>query len=250
MADRFPSRLWLVRHGESSGNVARDKALATGSEIIELTERDIDVPLSDLGEKQAAAVGHWFASLPEETQPDCVLSSPYRRAKTTAEIISSQALGIRAIPIIDERLREKEFGALNRLTKAGIEARFPQEAELRASVGKFYYRPPAGESWCDVVLRLRSAFDSICLRHAGKRVLIVGHQVVVLCFRYLLEELDEKSLLSIDSEGEVANCSVTEYTFEPGEAGVIPTLVRYNFVAPLEREGTKVTAEPDRPAVR
>jgi broad specificity phosphatase PhoE len=45
----------------------------------------------------------------------------------------------------------------------------------------------------------------------GCRVLVIGHQVVVLCFRYLLEHLDEAALLAIDRKGEVANCSVTEY---------------------------------------
>ncbi|WP_354070601.1 hypothetical protein [Caulobacter sp. 1776] len=32
---------------------------------------------------------------------------------------------------IDERLREKEFGVLDRLTRVGIEARFPEHAEFR-----------------------------------------------------------------------------------------------------------------------
>jgi broad specificity phosphatase PhoE len=55
--------------------------------------------------------------------------------------------------------------------------------------------PPAGESWCDVILRLRSVLDTISLHYRGKRVLIVGHQVVVLCLRYLLENMDEQTIL-------------------------------------------------------
>lgn len=65
--------------------------------------------------------------------------------------------------IIDERLREKEFGILDRLTRLGIEQRHPELAASRQLVGKFYYRPPAGESWCDVILRLRSVLDTISL---------------------------------------------------------------------------------------
>ena len=42
-------------------------------------------------------------------------------------------------------------------------------------------------------------------------MLIVAHQVVVLCMRYLLENLDEAQILAIDAEGDVANCAVTEY---------------------------------------
>jgi hypothetical protein len=44
-------------------------------------------------------------------------------------------------------------------------------------------------------------------------VLISSHQVVVLCMRYLLENLDEAQILAIDAEGDVANCGVTEYAF-------------------------------------
>ena len=60
---------------------------------------------------------------------------------------------------LDERLREKEFGVLDRLTREGIAELYSQQAEFRRVLGKFYHRPPAGESWCDVILRLRSALD-------------------------------------------------------------------------------------------
>jgi hypothetical protein len=46
---RWPSRLWLVRHGQSAGNVAREAAVAAGEHLIGLEVRDVDVPLSDLG---------------------------------------------------------------------------------------------------------------------------------------------------------------------------------------------------------
>ena len=112
-------------------------------------------------------------------------------------------------------------------------------------MGKFYHRPPGGESWCDVILRLRSALDTICLHHAGERVMIVAHQVVVLCLRYLIERMTEEEILAIDREGDVANCSVTEYVHQPG-SGLL--LRRYNFLNPLLEEGAPVTAEPDAPA--
>jgi broad specificity phosphatase PhoE len=63
--------------------------------------------------------------------------------------------------IADQRLREKEFGILDRLTKFGITQRYPELAQQRSHVGKFYFRPPGGESWCDVILRLRSMLDTI-----------------------------------------------------------------------------------------
>ncbi|WP_448191969.1 histidine phosphatase family protein [Azospirillum sp. sgz301742] len=248
MLQRWPQRLWVVRHGESAGNVARDAAHAAGLTHIDIEHRDVDVPLSSDGEEQSQALGRWFAALPPDERPDVVLTSPYVRARRTAEIVQAGG-GLRvevADFVVDERLREKEFGVLDRLTRLGIERHHPDQAEFRRILGKFYHRPPAGESWCDVILRLRSAMDTISLHYGGRRVLIVSHQVVVLCMRYLLENLDEGQILAIDREGDVANCAVTEYAFDSAASSTgRMELRRYNFVAPLERAGAPVTDAPD-----
>jgi broad specificity phosphatase PhoE len=248
MHERWPERLWIVRHGESAGNVARDAAHAAGLSHIDIAHRDVDVPLSSLGEQQSRALGRWFASLPPAERPNVVLTSPYLRAQRTAEIIQAEGgVGVeRQTFVVDERLREKEFGVLDRLTRSGIEELHPDQAEFRRLLGKFYHRPPGGESWCDVILRLRSALDTISLHHSGCRVLIVGHQVVVLCLRYLLENMTEQQILEIDAAADVANCSVTEYRLHQGigEHGQL-LLNCYNFVAPLEDAGAPVTSEPD-----
>jgi broad specificity phosphatase PhoE len=242
----WPAQLWLVRHGESAGNVARDLAEQSGAVSIEISGRDVDVPLSALGERQSKAVGAWFAHLPPSERPTVVLTSPYARARQTSQLIVQAAkLSANAIQVADERLREKEFGSLNRLTRAGIAARFPHEAELRATLGKFYYRAPGGESWCDVILRLRSVLDHIQLRHAGERVLVVTHQVVILCFRYLLENLDEERLLEIDRAGDVANCAITSFRASTSNGRESLALAAYNFVAPLEDAGETITKEKD-----
>ncbi len=254
MLQHWPSHLWIVRHGESAGNVARDAAMSAGAMRIDVDERDVDVPLSPLGRDQARAVGRWFAGLTAAERPEVVLVSPYRRARSTAEAIrvaGGLAEGIEEF-VVDERLREKEFGILDRLTREGIETLHPDQAEFRRLLGKFYHRPPGGESWCDVILRLRSALDTVALHYGGRRVLIVAHQVVVLCLRYLIETMTEEQILLIDAGGDVANCSVTEYAFDPCRGGTgKPELLRYNFVSPLHREGTEVTSKPDAgPAVR
>ena len=237
-----PARLWIVRHGESLGNLARDRAFASGVDRIEIEERDVDVPLSDLGARQAEALGGWFARYGPDERPEVAIASPYRRARQTAEIaLNAGDLDLRLL--IDERLREREFGVLDRLTTGGIHRLYPEQAQLRATLGKFYHRPPGGESWCDVVLRLRSFIDTLRLCHAGRRVLIVCHQVVVLCLRYVLEEMDEAEILAIDHEGDVINCSVTEY----GLDGQLK-LTRYNEAAPMDQAGTPVTAEPSKEA--
>jgi broad specificity phosphatase PhoE len=246
----LPERLWLVRHGESAGNVARDTAEAAGLPNIDLAHRDVDVPLSPLGERQSRALGRWFGSMAESEQPTVVLASPYVRAKQTATLVieSSRIPGARLRQVADERLREKEFGSLNQLTKHGIRAKFPNEWELRTRLGKFYYRPPGGESWCDVILRLRSVWDQMQLQFASDRVLVVAHQAVVLCFRYLLENMTEEQVLAIDREKDVANCGVTFYERQRDDQGRPELALReYNFVAPLEDAGTPVTKEPDAP---
>ncbi|PIB92546.1 histidine phosphatase family protein [Caulobacter sp. FWC2] len=248
MEQRWPNRLWIVRHGQSAGNVARDAADAAGMSRIDIADRDMDVALSALGHQQAAALGRWFAGQPAQDRPRTVLTSPYLRAIQTSQAVRDAGGTVEPHRkfCIDERLREKEFGILDRLTRHGIEAQFPDQAEFRRLLGKFYHRPPGGESWCDVILRLRSLIDTLSLHHRGDDVLIVAHQVVVLCLRYLLEGLTEEEILAIDAQADIANCGLTEYRFDPtrGPGGEL-VLTRYNFTAPLEAQAAPVTAAPD-----
>jgi broad specificity phosphatase PhoE len=244
----WPDRLWIVRHGESAGNVARDEAHSAGAERVILSGRDVDVPLSNRGEEQAKALGDYFADARRD-RPDVLLASPYRRAMQTAEIFR-QAGGSHGSPAIrvDERLREKEFGILDGLTTSGVSTLEPDQAQFRALLGKFYHRPPGGESWCDVIFRLRSVLNTIALHHGGQRVMIIAHQVVVLCFRYIIEEMTEDRILAIDREGDVANCSITEYRLNPRKGLNSMELVRYNDIEHLVRAPrTQVTVESDRP---
>jgi len=251
---KWPQTLWVVRHGQSSGNVARDAAEAAGLADITIAERDVDVPLSPLGERQSDALGRWFVALPPEQRPTVLLASPYLRARQTAERVRAAiaaAGGDGAAPemTLDERLREKEFGILDRLTRNGIRAKYPELAEQRGHVGKFYFRPPGGESWCDVILRLRSFIEMVTREHRRERVLLVAHQVIVNCLRYLLERLDEAAILAIDRVADVPNCSVTSYEFDPaaGRRGKL-VLRQASFVLPLEEAGAPVTTAPDKPA--
>ena len=223
--------------------------MAAGLERIDVPARDVDVPLSARGEEQAAGLGRWFAAGEAHGRPDVLLSSPYLRARETARIFRAAGGCDPDEPICtDERLREKEFGILDGLTTSGIAVQEPQQAEIRRLLGKFYHRPPGGESWCDVIFRLRSLMDTVALHHAGGRVMIVAHQVVVLCLRYVIEGLDEQEILEIDRSGDLFNCSVTEYCFDPdhGRQGGL-RLVRFNDVAPVTEESSAlVTDSSDR----
>jgi broad specificity phosphatase PhoE len=240
--------LFVVRHGQSAGNVARDAAHEKGLTRIDLAHRDVDVPLSDLGREQARSLGSWFASFEEDRKPEILLSSPYLRAVETAQLFRDGGGCDPKEPIcIDERLREKEFGILDGLTTTGVAEFEPDQAAFRKLLGKFYHRPPGGESWVDVIFRLRALLDTVSLHYGGRRVMIVAHQVVVLCLRYVIENLSEQEILAIDREGDVANCAITEYRFAPaaGRDGKL-VLERYNVTAPMTASQTAVTAAPDK----
>jgi probable phosphoglycerate mutase len=244
----WPASIWLVRHGESAGNVARDHAEYHGLPMIDIAERDMDVPLSRRGEHQARALGEWLRTQPPELRPTCTLASPYVRARATAELVL-EASGCPPDELdveVDERLREREFGVLDRLTRAGIEARHPEQAAARTFLGKFYHRPPGGESWADVALRLRSVLDTVGRQYAGERLLVVTHQVVILVFRYLLERLSEVELLAIDRDAEIANCALTIFDYErsAGRHGGM-ALRRWNDPSAVLAAGEPVTTEPD-----
>jgi len=209
-----PRRLILVRHGESMGNVAREAAESSGSERIDIDQRDPDVPLSDLGRDQAVALGRWLAELPESDRPTEVWSSPYVRARQTA----AEALAAAGLPLpigTDERLRDRELGVLDLLTSAGVRNRFPEEAQRRRWLGKLYYRPPGGESWADVALRLRSFIGDLPRVGSGGRALVVCHDAIILLFRYVLEHLDEDGLFALARAGSIRNASVTVLELQP-----------------------------------
>ncbi len=212
-ARRGPEQLVLVRHGESCGNLADARAREEGAERLDLSDRDADVELSETGRRQADALNHWLKEH-SELRPDAVLCSPYRRAAETAER-AVKGLGVELI--FDERLRERDLGALDGLTGAGIRAKFPEEAERRTKLGKFYYQPPSGESWCDVVFRIRTLFADLRETFDGASVWMFTHQAVITSFRYVLEGLTEQELMEIDRTSRLGNASMTRYC--RGESG-------------------------------
>jgi len=203
-----PAELTLVRHGESLGNRADAAAREAKAERLDLDQRDADVALSDTGQEQADGVAAWLGGAGAAAPPDLVISSPYRRARETAERMVS---GLDVDLVFDERLRERDLGVFDGLTGLGIRARYPDEAKRRQKLGKFYYQPPSGESWCDVVLRVRSLLQDLRHGYDGARLWLVTHQAVIMSFRYALEELSEEDLLEIDREVQIPNASMTTY---------------------------------------
>ncbi len=210
---KWMDNLLIVRHGESQRNVGKQAALAAGELEYGANVRDMDVTLTPRGVKQAEATGRHLAS---QFRFDRVFVSPFVRAVQTAQLILKHYN--HSVPLsYEERIREKEFGILDGLTKAGIDKKYPDEKRRREREGKYYYRPPGGESYPDVALRVHSFLGTLSRDCARQTVLVVCHSVVVLAFRRLLERLSEAELLAIDRDPEqdVCNCSVTRYAFDP-----------------------------------
>ncbi|GAA2131688.1 histidine phosphatase family protein [Kitasatospora kazusensis] len=207
----LPSVLIATRHGESLANVEFQLAAETGAMTVPITSRDADIPLSLHGQAQAQALGRWWAGLPAADRPRSVWCSPYVRAAETARIALAQSSGLGAVPVglpvrYDERLRDRELGVLEMLTRAAIDKEHPAEAARRRKMGELYYRPPGGESFLDVALRVRSLLRDLSEEEAGRPVLLVAHDCTVLMLRYVLDHLTEPQLLDL---GPVRNCSTS-----------------------------------------
>ncbi len=233
--------LILVRHGESMGNVAAAAAYVAGDDVIQVGARDADVPLSPIGVTQAEAFGRWLAERPADEVPQAVWCSPYVRAVQTAQTALTVAgLGL---PLrIDERLRDRELGILDLLTSLGVDRRFPDEAVRRRWLGKFYHRPPGGESWADMALRLRSVLRDIDDDEPDRRVLIVAHDALILMVRYVCERMTEADVLGIAATSSVANASVTRLGRPSGRGPW--TLVTFNEAEHVRESGAPVTTHP------
>lgn len=237
--------LVLVRHGESVGNVAAAEAERAGLEVIALETRDADTPLSPLGAEQAAALGAWLRAQGGNDAPDVVWCSPYVRALQTA-VIALQSAGSTLTVRQDERLRDRELGILDLLTSTGVAARYPDEDARRHHLGKFYYRPPGGESWADLTLRVRSFLGDLDRAEPGRCVLVVAHDAVISTVRYVCEALSEQEVLDLARRWPVRNAAVSRLVRRP--TGWVATVV--NDDAHLRRDDTPVTEHPgDRDAL-
>jgi broad specificity phosphatase PhoE len=241
-----PQALWLVRHGQSEGNVVRDDAERQDAMEFVLGCRDADVALSDLGRRQATALGTWLAEQPPHLHPEAVLVSPYRRAAHTADLLL-EAAGLQHLPRgTDERLRDREMGEWDGLTWRGIVAHHAEEAERAKVVGRYFHRPPGGESWADIALRLRTLLADAARELPGARLLVVAHDVVIQLTRALIEGFDEHATVELVTTTAYANCGLTVFERDGGR----PRLDRYNWTAPVREQGEPETRSEDAPVGR
>ncbi len=150
-------RVLLTRHGQSAWN-------AEGR-----WQGQADPPLSKLGRAQARAAGALVGSF------DAVIASDLDRASSTAQIIAEDT-GIGPV-LVDPRLRERDAGEFQGLTRPEIEERFP--GHLASATW-----PPSWEPDASLLGRALEALDAIAERVGAGEVLVVAHAGII----YALED--------------------------------------------------------------
>ena len=101
------AELLLVRHGQSLANVAFPAADKDGLLEAEVSGRDAEVPLTEYGRAQAAALGEWIGDRPEDELPQVVITSPYLRARETWRIAAEKSGVALPEPTTDDRLVDR-----------------------------------------------------------------------------------------------------------------------------------------------
>ena len=132
-----------------------------------------DGQLSAEGRRLAAELGRRHLSSP----PAAVYASDLGRAVETAEI----AFGTTDVPFhFDARLRECDYGEMTGMPVAQLE----REKALHVT------QPfPGGESYADVVVRVRSFLQEIATWD-GRTLLLIGHSATRFSLDHLLADQD------------------------------------------------------------
>jgi broad specificity phosphatase PhoE len=163
--------IYYIRHGETQWNA---EGRLQGAQ---------DVPLNDLGRKQAAHAGDILADLFARDGRDetsiAFVASPLGRARSTMELVRD-TLGLAPADYsLDDRLREIGYGHWEGSTLAQMQASDPDVFAQRQA-DKWTVSPPGGESYASVQLRMRDWYDSlladtVAVAHGGTaRALMVA----------------------------------------------------------------------------
>ena len=178
------ARMVLVRHGQTEYN-REGRWQGVGS----------DVPLNDEGRAEASRVAEAIAQR-FDGAVDAVYTSDLSRARETARIIGAR-LGLS--PVDEPALRELSHGRWEGLTKAEVEARWPEEhAEYQAH--PYDIRRGGGDSYRDLEARLWPGLERLASEHRGERIVCVSHGGPI---RLALSKILERPLTDRDAFGVV-----------------------------------------------
>jgi NAD+ kinase len=212
----LPIDLVLVRHGESEGNVANKRSRAGDHSVFtpEFQNRHSSgYRLSNRGQQQAKRAGAFLREkfLKNGIVFDYYFTSAYVRAMETA--------GLLGIPEAqwncDVYLTERDWGNLDRYPDNERYELFG-EALARHDDEPFFWRPPGGESFLELCMRVDRVLDTLHRECADKRVLIVCHGEVMRAFQMRIERMSQERfrelVLSKESRDVIYNCQIVQYT--------------------------------------
>jgi len=149
------TRLCIVRHGETAWNAEHR------------VQGQLDIPLNEIGLRQAQAVG---LALGQE-RFDAIYSSDLVRARQTAAPIAN-LLSMNLL--IEQNLRERHYGIFERLTYAEVRTKYPEDyARFEARDPQYAFR--TGESLQDFSVRSIAIVSKIVKENEGKSVLVFTH---------------------------------------------------------------------------
>ncbi len=211
---KMPLNLFLIRHGQSEGNLARRQFEETGHELSFSEEflnlHESQYALTPLGVYQAKLAGKWlydngFISF------DRMLVSSNVRAMQTAAYLSLP----NAIWMIDYNLRERDGGLFNVIPPSIRDVNYLEQQKF-FDTQPFFFRPPQGESVADLCQRVKIILDTLARECNGKNVVIVCHGHVMRSFRIILERMSHSQatefLMGKTEKSGVPNCSIIHYT--------------------------------------
>lgn len=219
----MPNNYVLVRHGESEGNVASraGKSGNLGFFTDEFRERPgHDWRLTERGVEQARAAGLWishFVLADDKKQFDKFYVSPHRRTRETAAHLGLTGAQWLKVP----RLRERDWGDIEPMSRSEYETRFPENAHKKR-IDSLYWRPPGGESIAQVgETRVQRFYETLHREAAGQDVIAVTHGETIWANRLELERMDHEkwAISEKDAAQKIKNCQVVQYTRLDPESG-------------------------------
>lgn len=194
----WPKRLVMVRHAESVGNTL------TAEERAEYDMATDKYPLTELGQQQAKITGDY---LREQHDPfDIHYVSYYVRSRETMQIMFPDAHVYE-----DPRLAEATRGIWHTMTREQIQQYHPLEFARKEREGLYHYRPPGGENWPDIELRIHSFLSTLSRDCGGKSVIMVVHGHWLILFQRLIERFSIDEAVARYEQGTFENASVTIY---------------------------------------
>jgi broad specificity phosphatase PhoE len=158
MSGSAPTRLVLIRHGETVTNAGGERAVMSGRS---------DLPLSSVGRRQLELLRE---RLTVEPGFEAVYTSPLSRARETARMVPA----VRPPTVMNE-LAEIDCGDVDGRLIAEVQSRYPRLWATNAAELDDNFRWPAGESYRELRARGVAAMQTIHARHPGGRVAVVTH---------------------------------------------------------------------------